>query len=126
MTRPVYMLQRVAAPALMATAFLTISTVSSEDLAAQKSSGVPSKADARTVLHVLNRLGFGARPGDIERVQQMGLEKYIDLQLNPDRIDDSALDARLASFETLNMSTRELADKYYIPALQVRRDQQLK
>ena len=93
---------------------------------AQKGSSVPSHPDARTVLHVLNRLGFGARPGDIERVQKMGLAKYIDEQLAPERIPDAELDARLASFETLAMSTRELAEKFYVPALQVRRDQQLK
>src|SRR5712691_8594583 len=95
-------------------------------MTAERDSAVPAKADARTILHVLNRIGFGARPGDIDRVQRIGLATYIDQQLSPERVPDTELDARLAGFETLSMSTRELADKYYLPALQARRDQQLK
>ena len=114
---------RYTAAAVVTAAFFAGTT---GDLTAQKGSGVPAKADARTVLHVLNRLGFGARPGDIERVQTIGLAKYIDEQLAPEHIADPALDARLASFNTLTMSTRELAEKYYQPALAARRDQQLK
>src|SRR5262245_45461777 len=110
------------AGALTAAAILLASNVPTT---AQKSA-VPSKPDDRTVLHVLNRVGFGARPGDIERVQKTGLAAYIDQQLNPDRIPDTALEARLASFTTLTMSTRELSDKYFRPALEARRDQQLR
>ncbi|HEX5216572.1 MAG TPA: DUF1800 domain-containing protein [Vicinamibacterales bacterium] len=90
-------------------------------LSAQKSS-VPSKADPKTITHVLNRLGYGPRPGDVERVQAIGLEKYINEQLDPAKIDNSALDARLAEFTTLSMSTRDLAEKYYQPANEQRRD----
>jgi uncharacterized protein (DUF1800 family) len=71
-------------------------------------------ADQR-VLHVLNRLGFGARPGDVERVRAMGVDKYIELQLSPDRIDDSASEARLQNLETLRMTTAELYEKYPQP-----------
>ena len=53
-------------------------------------SAVPPKADDRTIVHVLNRLGFGAAPGDVERVRTMGLAAYIDQQLQPERIDDAA------------------------------------
>lgn len=78
------------------------------------------------VIHALNRLGYGPRPGDLERVQAMGLSKYVDRQLHPERIDDTALDARLRAFTTLGMSTDELAQKYFLPALQVRRDALIK
>src|ERR1700751_6104101 len=44
-------------------------------------------------LHALQRLTFGPRPGDIERVRAMGLDKWIDQQLHPDHIDDSAVEA---------------------------------
>src|ERR1700751_6321174 len=44
-------------------------------------------------LHALQRLSFGPRPGDIERVRAMGLDKWIDQQLHPDHIDDSAVEA---------------------------------
>ena len=51
--------------------------------------------------HVLNRLAYGPRPGDIERVTQMGVQRYIDSQLNPDSIPMPAeLTARLNSLET--------------------------
>src|SRR5712691_6490715 len=52
-------------------------------------------SEEEAVLHTLNRLGYGPRPGDIERVRKMGLQNWIDLQLHPERIDDSALAARL-------------------------------
>ena len=67
------------------------------------------------ILHVLNRLGFGARPGDVERVKAMGVDKYIELQLNPDKIDDSASEAKLQNLETLRMSTAELYERYPQP-----------
>ena len=41
------------------------------------------------IMHALNRLGYGPRPGDVERIRKMGLEKWIDQQLHPDSIDDS-------------------------------------
>ena len=55
--------------------------------------GVPK--DKEAVEHALSRLAYGPRPGDVERVQQMGLANWIDQQLHPDAIDDSALKARL-------------------------------
>jgi uncharacterized protein (DUF1800 family) len=60
------------------------------------------------ILHVLNRVAFGARPGDIERVRQMGVDKYIDQQLHPERIDDGALDAKLEPFTSLKMDREEI------------------
>src|SRR5262252_9443045 len=42
------------------------------------------------ILHALNRLAYGPRPGDIERVRQTGLAKWIEQQLNPNSIDDKA------------------------------------
>lgn len=62
------------------------------------------------ILHVLNRLGFGPRPGDVERVKRMGLKKYIDLQLHPDQIPDAVVEAKVASFELLKASGMEVAE----------------
>ena len=59
----------------------------------------------KQIVHALNRLTFGPRPGDVERVSAMGLDKWIDLQLHPEKIDDSGLDARLAPFRTLTMTS---------------------
>ena len=51
--------------------------------------------ESEAILHALNRLTYGPRPGDMEAVRQIGLAKWIDLQLNPDSINDSAIQARL-------------------------------
>jgi len=67
------------------------------------------------ILHALNRLAYGPRPGDVERVRQMGLAKWIERQLNPNSIDDGALDARLSDYPTLRMSTAKLIDEYPQP-----------
>src|SRR3981081_2619226 len=61
--------------------------------------------DRKRAVHALNRLTFGPRPGDVERITQMGVDKWIELELHPDRIDKSALDARLAPLRTLQMGT---------------------
>ena len=61
------------------------------------------------VQHVLNRLGFGARPGDVARVRALGVDQWIALQLAPERLDDRTTDALVASaFETYHADTREL------------------
>src|SRR5690349_10881653 len=85
-------------------AALTGALAFTSDFAIAQRSAVPSKPDVRTIAHVLNRIGFGARPGDIARVQQVGLAAYIDEQLNPGKIADGALTARLSEFATLGMS----------------------
>lgn len=83
-------------------------------------SAVPSRPDDKTILHVLNRIGYGARPGDVERVRQLGLAAYIEQQLQPDRILDQGMTARLTGFPTLTMSARQIAEDFYIPALEAR------
>src|SRR6266480_2032505 len=69
------------------------------------------------IMHVLNRLGFGARPGDAERVKAMGLENYINQQLNPGNIADLNLEAKLKdkNLPTLTMTTAQLYEKYPQP-----------
>lgn len=48
-------------------------------------SAIPAAPDDKTIVHVLNRLGFGPAAGDIDRVRRMGLEKYIEWQFHPGR-----------------------------------------
>ena len=67
------------------------------------------------ITHALNRLAYGPRPGDIERIRQMGLEKWIDQQLHPDSLDDSALDKRLENYSTLRMTSAELETQFPPP-----------
>src|SRR5215471_18299700 len=90
--------------------------------AAGPGSAVPKNPDDKTILHVLNRIGFGARPGDVDRVREMGLAAYIDQQLRPDRIADRDMAARLSGLETINKSTRQLASEYFQPAMRARQE----
>ncbi|HEY0323568.1 MAG TPA: DUF1800 domain-containing protein [Pyrinomonadaceae bacterium] len=72
-------------------------------------------AEDQRILHALNRLGFGARPGDVERVKAIGLERYIEEQLYPEKIADASADAKLQRLDALRMSTPELYAKYPQP-----------
>ena len=94
-------------------------------IAADKKKTKKSKAQAnapamqmeeqKRTIHVLNRFTFGPRPGDVQRVEAMGTDNWFEQQLHPDKIDDSALDARLAPFRTLKMSTNELVRDFPPP-----------
>ncbi len=103
---------------------VVVSAAATGGLAEQIKPAIPKTPDDRTVVHVLNRLGFGAAPGDVERVRSVGLSAYIDQQLQPARVDDSGMTARLAAFETLAKSTEEMAQQYYLPAQMARRELQ--
>ncbi|MGA9392512.1 MAG: DUF1800 domain-containing protein [Candidatus Sulfotelmatobacter sp.] len=81
-------------------------------LARKKDLTSSSAGDQRRALHALNRLTFGPRPGDVQRVVAMGVDQWIDVQLHPEKIDDRALDAKLEPFRTTRMTTRELAETF--------------
>ena len=72
------------------------------------------------ILHVLNRLGFGGRPGDVEKVRSVGLQKYIDQQLNAASIDDSAAENKVKRLEVFGMTTAEIFAKYPNPGALLR------
>jgi uncharacterized protein (DUF1800 family) len=72
----------------------------------------PDANEQRRAVHALNRLAFGPRPGDVQRVMAMGVDRWIDLQLHPEKIPDDALQTRLASFRTLRMSAREMIEEF--------------
>ncbi|RPH63949.1 MAG: DUF1800 domain-containing protein [Acidobacteria bacterium] len=80
------------------------------------------RTDHKVLAHVLDRVTFGARSQDLERVARIGIQTYVEQQLNPQRIDDTPLEARLDRFETLDLSTREIAERYAIPAQQARKE----
>ena len=89
-----------------------------------------SAADGRTelkpltedqkIIHVLNRLGFGARPGDVEKVKAIGLQKYIDRQLDAASIDDAVAESKVKNLEIFQMSTAEVFAKYPNPGALLR------
>src|SRR5579862_8677926 len=66
----------------------------------------------KRAVHALNRLAFGPRPGDVQQVLAMGVDRWIDLQLHPEKISDRAVEARLASFRTLPMSSKEILEDF--------------
>jgi uncharacterized protein (DUF1800 family) len=70
----------------------------------------------------LNRLGFGPRPGDVERVLASGVSAYIDRQLKPEEIPDTASTANLKRFPTLAMTTAELFDRFERPLREAQRE----
>ena len=67
----------------------------------------------KRIVHALNRLTFGATDDAVEQVRQRGVEKWIDDQLNPTRIkEDPKLEGRLASLESIHLSSKDLLRKY--------------
>lgn len=89
--------------------------VSAGVIAAEKHSRQNTQEARKRALHALNRLTFGPRPGDVDRVLSIGVDKWIDQQLNPEKIDDSAVNGRLAAFRTLNMDPREMIANFPPP-----------
>lgn len=69
------------------------------------------------VLHALNRLTFGPKPGELGAVRSVGLDAWFEQQLNPSSIDDAALDARLAAYPAMQLSQDELMRRFPSPAI---------
>lgn len=102
--------------ALVSIAAVLATTLSIGVSAQQKKKAQASRlSDAQRILHVLNRLGFGARPGDVERVKAMGVERYIEQQLDPGKISDALAETKVKDLPTLSMSTAQLYEKYPQP-----------
>lgn len=76
----------------------------------------PLTRDQR-VLHALNRLTFGPRPGEVAAVDAMGLDQWIDAQLHPATIDDAALERRLANYPAMYLSPHDLAQRFPSPEM---------
>src|SRR5204862_1847109 len=67
-------------------------------------------------IHALNRLTFGPHPGDVEEVRRIGLAKWIELQLHPDRIQENPVhEGKLKPLATLNMSMADVVREYTPP-----------
>ena len=93
---------------------LLISVGAAPDLLAKKKDTTADAApnEQKRAVQALNRLTFGARPGDVEQVMAMGVDRWIDLQLHPEKIPDQAVDSRLAPFRTLRMSSKEIVEEF--------------
>lgn len=69
-------------------------------------------SDHDRALHVLSRLTFGPRPGDIEKVMAMGVDNWLEQQLNPAQMPNPGIDNRLAPYRTLRMQPREVVQAF--------------
>ena len=76
-----------------------------------------------SAVHALNRLAYGPRPGDVDRVAQGGVMTWIEQQLAPERIDDARLAERERRFDLLSYSRDDLA-RLYLDAQRARRERQ--
>src|SRR5438045_1420672 len=65
-----------------------------------------------SAFHALNRLAYGARPGEADSVARLGVMRWIERQLEPDRIDDSRLAERERQFKILGYDRAELAGRF--------------
>jgi uncharacterized protein (DUF1800 family) len=112
--------------AQFAAATAVVAALAAPTVAHGPASAVPARPDDSTIVHVLNRAGFGPRPGEVAHVRQVGLEAWIGRQLQPERIPDRAVDARLRSYETLDLSSRDIAQQYFLPAREARKAKKAK
>lgn len=86
----------------------------SKSKSSQSTEKTKSLSEDQRVIHLLDRITFGARPGDLERVLKLGWEKYLDEQLHPERLSDLAVEEKLKNIESIHLSNAELV-RYYPP-----------
>src|ERR1700693_3966745 len=93
------------------------------ELAAVSTSKEKARMTAREqAIHVLNRLGFGPRSGEVDGVLAIGASSWIDRQLEPESIPDDAVAAALKRFPTLTMTTADLFDRSERPLGEAQRE----
>jgi uncharacterized protein (DUF1800 family) len=88
------------------------SNASTSGRSRRATASTPQLTEEQKILHLLNRAGFGPRPGDIERVRRMGVERYIEEQLHPEDLSDDFLSRPLLALNTLQMSQFEILQTY--------------
>jgi len=110
-------MNRIAMTRYLAKALAVMLAISQTLAFAQDANKKKSLNSEQKIIHLLDRVTFGARPGDVERVMKLGWEKFLDEQLNPQRISDTVAEEKLKGLESIHLSNAELA-RYY-PPLQV-------
>src|ERR1700722_12215487 len=79
-------------------------------------SAAAGQASDQQIVHLLNRIGFGPTPEEVAHVRQIGIERYIAEQLDPDSISEPpALTARLAAVDTLPLDSAAIFKGYGPP-----------
>jgi uncharacterized protein (DUF1800 family) len=85
--------------------------------------GAGTLTERQRATHALDRLAYGPRPGEIERVLALGVDTWIAQQLEPQKIVDKAVEAHMATLHTLNMDGGEILTRFYRPIVAARREE---
>ena len=113
---------RAGVTAALCTTLTTAEAFADAPAAAARTSHAPQTAKApaltkdQRALHLLSRFTFGTRPGDVQAVERMGEKAWFERQLRPDSIADSALEARLAEYPAMRLTSRQLMQRFPSPA----------
>jgi uncharacterized protein (DUF1800 family) len=99
--------QRTAAKSLAGNGKAAATKTGAARTAAAKADVLVPLTERERALQILSRFTFGARPGDVDRVLAMGVDKWFEQQLNPETINDGALEKRLAEYPTLQMTPEQ-------------------
>ena len=94
---------------------IPLPNVASDSSRSRKAAALPPLTEEQKILHLLNRAGFGPRPGDIERIKQKGIERYLEEQLYPEDVPDDFLARPLQSLNTLQATLPELFQNFLPP-----------
>ena len=78
------------------------------------------------IVHILNRLAFGPRPGDVQKVKAMGIQSYLDQQLTPERVDDTATQQKLTAYAMLQLNDEQLSAMYQARTLAYAKERKLR
>lgn len=112
--------------ATVASAAIAFSFFAAQSIAADERDGAVRGGNEALVGHVLNRVAYGPRPGDVDRVRRIGVDAYIDEQLTPERIAiPDALQQRLAALDVQRLPAGTLIDGYRTEQRAVREAQRL-
>ncbi|WP_181304860.1 DUF1800 domain-containing protein [Rufibacter sp. XAAS-G3-1] len=94
---------------------LSLSSFGGTNTLATKTPKFPYKkaglTERQAAAHLLSRFTYGARPGQVEAVVEMGLEKWFMQQLQAE-LPNHGLDKRLARFETLKMTNEQISQTF--------------
>jgi uncharacterized protein (DUF1800 family) len=64
------------------------------------------------VLQALNRFTFGPRPEDVAAVESVGLQRWFEMQLHPERVDDSAFGVEMGQFPAMGLTQDQLKERF--------------